>query len=65
MTNDELIEEAEKYRYQVEIRLDRYAGIQVSHTHNDSQWSTLNVKNITELKQLREAVDGYIKDNEP
>lgn len=56
--------EDDKYRYQTDITFNKYAGIQVSHTHNDAQWSTLNVRNIAELKQLRDAINNYIKGSE-
>jgi hypothetical protein len=54
---------SDRYKYQIEIRPNKYTGIEISHTHNGSQWSTINVKDIAELKQLKNAIDDYIKEH--
>lgn len=50
----------DKYRHQVEIKPVKHVGISISNTHNDSQWSSINVKDVIELKQLRDAIDDYM-----
>ena len=51
----------EKYEHVIEIKDDACVGILISNTHNGSQWSSLSVKSITELEQLKDAIDSYLK----